>query len=120
LNQVSFKHYYSDLFDHIEEQKFDFIVINPPFYKGRISDENDHAWYAGENFEYFRKLFQQLPAYLDENSNVLMILSDDCDVKHIQSIANAEHFVMKMVFSKKIFWETNFIFQIRRQKNGDA
>src|SRR5262249_10262007 len=47
---------HSDLFKNIPPSPFDFIVINPPYYKGQPKTEGQHAWYGGENCEYFSEL----------------------------------------------------------------
>ena len=117
LNRVSLQVFHSDLFDRVPQLVFDFLVINPPYFKGKIKHEASHAWYAGEHFDYFQKLFYQLPAYMNESSKALMILSDDCDISRIESIAAKNNFLMKTVYTKKVFPETNFIFEIHFLKN---
>lgn len=112
LNNVILEEIHSDLFDSIPQQIFDFIVINPPYYKGIIRTEADHAWYAGEHLDYFQKLFRQLPAYMKARTHSFMILSDECDIDGIQSLAAANQLTIRQVFSKKVFWETNFIYEI--------
>lgn len=112
LNNVSIKQIHSDLFENIPHRQFDFIVINPPYYKGKITKESDHAWYAGEQLEYFQKLFHQLPPYMNRDTKALMILSDECDIHQIQTMAASNNFVLTLVYSGKVWWETNFIFEI--------
>jgi release factor glutamine methyltransferase len=115
LNQVQTNLVHSNLFDNIPKQIFDFIIINPPYYKGNHENEASYAWYAGDNFQYFEKLFQQLPAYMNGDSRTIMILSDDCDIRQIESIAEKNKFKFHLSFSKKMFMEINFIFEIRHQ-----
>ena len=112
LNNVIIEEIHSDLFDSIPHQIFDFIVINPPYYKGIIRTEADHAWYAGEQLDYFQKLFRQLPAYMNGLTHAIMILSDECDITAIQKLAADWKLTLKPVFSKKVLWETNFIYEI--------
>ncbi len=114
INQLKVEIIGSDLFQHISKRVFDLIVINPPYYKGKILNEDDHAWYAGEGFEYFQKLFQQLPSYVNERTKTMMVLSDDCDITRIESIAAQYHFKFHLMYSKKIFLETNFVFEIKK------
>ena len=112
MNGVQLQTILSDLFDKIPPQQFDFIFINPPYYKGAIKKEADHAWYAGDDFQYFRKLFSQLNSYMRTETICLMILSEECDLDAIQKIA-AQHAVhLKEVFSKKSLGERQIVFRL--------
>ncbi len=104
----------SDLFDTIPEQLFLVIAINPPYYPKTPRNEFEQAWYCGENFEYFEKLFLQLPKYHDDKSQVLMVLSEECDLKRISSIASKNNYDLNLREKKRIYWEMNYIFEIRR------
>jgi release factor glutamine methyltransferase len=114
MNNVQLQIILSDLFEKIPAQQFDFIFINPPYYKGVIKKEADHAWYAGEDFQYFRKLFSQLSDYMTAETICLMILSEECDVKTIQSIAKQNAFYFSETCSKSKFGERQIVFQIRK------
>ena len=102
---------YSNLFDKLHEKHFDYIIINPPYYPKAPKNDKQHAWFCGENFEYFEKLFEQLPCYT-EYSEVLMILSEDCDLGKISTIAQQYALKFKKVFEKKVMTETNYIFKV--------
>jgi release factor glutamine methyltransferase len=102
----------SNLFDRIPDQPFDIIIINPPYYAKQPTDEAMLAWYCGEHFEYFEKLFSQLGKFIHGQSKVFMILSEDCDVIQIQKMADAHAMSMKEIFRKKTWWEWNYIFEI--------
>lgn len=116
-NGLDLKVLESDLFDQIPTQIFDYIIINPPYFPKDASNPREQAFFCGANFEYFHKLYKQLPAYINEKSTVYMILSDDCDVKYISSLAEKAGFVWKEVYQEVIWGETNFIFSIKKQ-NG--
>lgn len=109
----------SDMFDEIPEQQFDIIVINPPYYKKDPQTQADHAWYCGTNGEYFYKLFVSLQKYMHDETLVLMILSEDCDISMIKNIAGKYYFMFERIFSKKILWEKNFIFRINLKKHHE-
>ena len=112
LNNVKLEVIESDLFDKIEMRKFDYIIINPPYFPKYPKNEEELAWFCGSDFQYFKKLFSQLKDYKTEETFVLMILSEDCDLHRINSIANKNHFSKNMVFQKKVFGEANYIFRI--------
>ena len=104
----------SDLFANIPEQSFDIIAINPPYYKKQPQTMADHAWYCGENGEYFEQLFSKLGKYIHQNSIVLMVLSEECDINMISEIASRHKFSMQKKITKKLLWEYLYIFQIVR------
>jgi len=112
LNNVNIYVIESDLFDKIEIRKFDYIIINPPYFPNNPKNEKELAWFCGNDFQYFKKLFTQLNNYKTQETIVVMILSEDCDLQRITSIANENHFSMNIVFQKKVFGETNYIFRI--------
>ncbi|MGE5811820.1 MAG: methyltransferase [Ignavibacteria bacterium] len=103
---------HSDLFDDIPGRRYDFIIINPPYYKKTPSSEKEFAWFGGDDFQYFRKLFSQLGNNFYENTNALMVLSDEADLEMIKSIALEYKFLMKELFHKKTWGENHFIYNI--------
>jgi release factor glutamine methyltransferase len=112
-NNVSIEIIHSDLFQNIPPQSFDIIAINPPFFKKDPVTDKDYAWYCGTNGEYFEGLFMSLANYVHDNSTVLMILSDGCDLEMINQIADKNGFAMNRVYSRKNLLEKIFIFRIQ-------
>lgn len=110
-NNVSIQTVESDLFDALHIEDFDFIIINPPYYPRNPSTIEDQAWFCGEEFEYFKKLFSQLKG-IDIKTEAIMILSEDCEIQTIESIAKSNHLSLKMVHEKTISGEKNFIYEI--------
>ncbi len=113
LNEVEFSVIRSDLFDHIPAYLFDYIAINPPCYPHAPLIESDYELYCGENFEFFQKLFSQLPSYLHEDSIVWMILPTDSDIKQVRYIAATCSFQLKEVMVKRSWGEKYIIFEAR-------
>lgn len=113
-NDVEITIIQSDVFDTIPQQGFDFVLINPPYYRKNPSSFSDYAWYCGENGEYFQKLFKNLSGYMHEESKVLMILCDGCDLNMVRIIAQENFFRLRCVRTKQTIIETNFIFRIER------
>ncbi len=107
---------HSDLFDDIPHRKYDYIIINPPYYKKTPASEKEFAWFGGDDFQYFRKLFEQLNKNIYENTNVIMVLSDEADLEMIKSIAGEFKFVLKEVVHKKTWGENHFIFSIKSNR----
>ena len=113
-NNLQVNAFYSDLFSAIPKQTFDYIIINPPYYRGDAENIEQYAWYAGKNLDYFKKLFSALKDYIHENSVVLMSLSEDCEINKIKDIADGYRFLMKIYKQEKIQGEENYIFEIKR------
>jgi release factor glutamine methyltransferase len=113
-NQVSIEILYSDLFENLQDKSFDCIIINPPYYPRTPKLIKEQAWFCGENFEYFQKLFLQLPNFITLENEIYMILSQDCELKKIKAIALKNEIAFELVLEKKVFLETNYIFQLRK------
>ncbi len=111
-NDVSVKIIQSDLFTDIPWQQFDLILINPPYYPKNPITENEYAWFCGENFEYFHKLFFQMKQFVNARSKAIMVLSEDCNLGVIESLALKNGFKWQMIERKKIWFEENYLFEI--------
>lgn len=113
MNQLYVEVMKSNMFESLDNKSFDFIVINPPYYPKQAANTAEQAWYCGENFEYFHALFQQLPKYLSSMNQVLMILSEDCDIEKIQSIGLKNQVSFNEVQRKQKWGEWNYIYQLK-------
>ena len=111
-NKVDIELIRSDLFKNIPARQFDIIAINPPYYKKQPVIAKDYAWFCGENGEYFSSLFYSLAEYIHDDTEILMVLSDGCDLKMISGFAEAYGFSLNCVYSKRNILETGFIFKI--------
>lgn len=80
----------SDLLEQLPPQRFDIILVNPPYFAAAPRDAAAHAFFAGENLEYFDRLFRQLPAFSDASTQTWMILSGKCDLEKIAAHAAAQ------------------------------
>ncbi len=103
----------SDLFGNIPKQAFDIIAINPPYYKQQPVTARDHAWFCGENGEYFSTLFRALAGYMNIHTEVLMVINEQCDIKMIDGFAKKYGFSLQQVHGKKNMLEQLFIFKIQ-------
>ncbi|MCE7992768.1 MAG: class I SAM-dependent methyltransferase [Roseivirga sp.] len=120
INQVQLKVIQSDLWDQLPPETYDYIVINPPYYPQNPEKESQHAWYCGENFEYFNTLFKDIGSYIHQESKVMMVLSEDCQIEQIKQIANTFDLQFALTATEKNFWEVNYIFEINPEgEKGD-
>lgn len=102
----------SNLFSNISKESFDFIIVNPPYYPKAPKTIKQHAWFCGENFEYFEAFFKQIQSYLKPQNTTYMILSEDCELQKIETIAKSNNLSMQLVFETKKLGEKNYIFRI--------
>lgn len=101
----------SDLFDQIEEeQKFDYIFVNPPFLPHYPEEEEDFAFCCGESYEYYMALFGRLKHHLTENGELVMALAKSCDIHRILEIADFEKVKYKRIGRKRKWGETNYLY----------
>jgi release factor glutamine methyltransferase len=112
-NQVTIRVLHSDLFEHLEPS-FEWIVINPPYYPAHPEQEEEYAWYCGEEHEYFEKLFGDLKNFIRAESTVLMVLSDVCDLEQIFSIASRNSFAFEKILEKNVWADgRNYLYWIK-------
>jgi|SaaInl5LU_22_DNA_1037371.scaffolds.fasta_scaffold01781_8 release factor glutamine methyltransferase len=111
-NQILITVVASNLFESINPNDFDMILINPPYYPRNPQNQKDEAFYCGVNFEYFHAFFTQIEEKLQDNVDLLMILSVDCDLSMIKKIGMDHGFDMKVVHATTKRMERNYIFQI--------
>jgi release factor glutamine methyltransferase len=114
LNNVNIEVIESDLFDRIETKEFDYIIINPPYYPKSPKNEEELAWFCGNDFQYFRKLFDRMGSYVNSDSKIIMVLSEDCDIEMIRKIGEQSPFVFTKCYELKIWGEMNYIFEISK------
>lgn len=114
LNSVIIKVIESDLFDRIETKEFDYIIINPPYFPKNPNNDEEFAWFCGNDFQYFKKLFNQMGNYVNNDSKIIMVLSEDCDIEMIKKIGEQSHFIFTKCYEQKIWGEMNYIFEISK------
>ena len=112
VNGLTIDVIHSDLFERIEGD-FDLMLINPPYFPGKPSSNYGYAWYCGEDFEYYEKLFSQLHARMG-SAEVLMVLSDKCDLERIFAIAKKNQLYPVVAAEKDVIMEKLIIFRIKR------
>jgi release factor glutamine methyltransferase len=111
-NHLDLNIVHSDLFSNIPGKNFDCIVITPPYYPNDPKDFSEMAWFCGKNFDYFENLFSQLSLYSAPSCEIIMILSEDCNINRIREIAGRSGFEFQLVRQVKRMGEWNYIFRI--------
>lgn len=112
-NQVRMEVLHSDLFRKMGNTRFDLIIVNPPYYKKDPGNMRDHAWYCGQDGNYFKNFFSGLGAHTKKDTEVIMVLCENCDLEMIFSMARDAGYEMKCVRTVRTFIEKNFIYHIK-------
>lgn len=116
-NDVHITAFTSDLFEGTNEAGFDLIINNPPFYPKDPTNLEDNAWYAGKDHDYFKRFFFQSKKKLKIGGVIYMVLSSDCDLPTIKSIAQGFSFITKVEAIQQHFIEKTFILRFSIQDN---
>jgi release factor glutamine methyltransferase len=113
-NKITIDIIHSDLFANVPMMPFDIIAINPPYYKKTPLTLLDHAWFCGEQGEYFARLFAQITDFMHLNTETIMVLCEGCDVEMIRAFARENGFILKLMLVKQSMLEKNFIYKIEK------
>ena len=100
----------SDLFEHLAG-RFDVVSISPPFFRADPSTEPDHAFFAGANFEYFKRLFDDIGAHLHPGSECLLSLAEGCDAD-IGRIAGDAGYDFVFQASRMVLLQWTYVFRV--------
>jgi release factor glutamine methyltransferase len=100
----------SDLFANVHE-RFDVVVITPPFFQHDPSTQLDHAFHAGANFEYFHRLFADLGNHLHPDSECLLSLAEGCDTT-IGHIAREAGFDLQIHRRWMVMLQWTYVFRV--------
>ncbi|CAN5513551.1 class I SAM-dependent methyltransferase [soil metagenome] len=112
-NNAQFTIIQSDLFERVRLHKYDWIIVNPPYYPRNPKKEEDYAWHCGEQYEYFEKFFAGVLAYLSDRGQIIMVLSDVCDLVTIKRIGKENGFEFVIVLEQEVWLDgKNYIFRV--------
>ena len=103
-----------DLFSSVENERFEVIAWNPPFYAKNPTDMTEAAWFAGEGYSVIRRFASELRNHLTEGGTAYVIFSEDARAAVVEPIFSASGFSVIPVHSKR--WglrETMVVFEIR-------
>jgi release factor glutamine methyltransferase len=112
-NEVKVEVLESDLFEKLPLQQFDYLLINPPYYPKKPQNISENAFFAGENLEYFEKLFFGMKPYLAKDAKIWMILSEDCDFEKISLIAKKQNFSIEKIHQCHKWGEELFVASVK-------
>lgn len=96
-----------DLFATIGDERFDAILFNPPYFRGKPRDLSDAAWRSPDVFDRF---LDELPAHLSEGGRALVVLSTDGEIA--ESLHSAKHLKTRPIFQRDLVNEIVTVYEI--------
>jgi release factor glutamine methyltransferase len=90
-SQVEIRH--GDLFAPILEERFDLILFNPPFFRGKPLNNTELAW-RGENV--FERFAAGLPGHLKPGGRALILLSTVGEPEALLDALDAEGLILEV------------------------
>jgi release factor glutamine methyltransferase len=102
----------ADLLAGIRTSTLDCVVINPPYYPRSPRSMPERAWFCGAGFEYFHALFEQLAALDLTRTEVLMVLSEDCQEEGIRQAAKVHGLQLKLRGRRRSWLEWAAMLQV--------
>jgi release factor glutamine methyltransferase len=111
LGQVTVRQ--SDMFDALREEKFDLVLVNPPYFRGEPTNMAYRAYMAGSELEWIRRFARGLPGVLNETGSALMVLGDAAGIDDILAVLREERLVARPAGRREYLAETVEVYELR-------
>jgi HemK-related putative methylase len=99
-----------DLFSPLSDQRFDLVLFNPPFHRGRPDNGLDHAWRGEQVFERFAA---ELGDRLVSGGQALIVLSSDGDCHELLALLAEEGYAVTIKAEKNLVNEQLTMYEVR-------
>ena len=103
-----------DLFSPVGSRRFDVVLFNPPFFRGRPQDPFDYAWRSEDTVERFAAA---LGRHLTPGGYALLVLSSDGDAPAFLRCFEQEGFQRRVVARRALLAETLTVYQFRPRED---
>jgi release factor glutamine methyltransferase len=110
LNDADLDIRHGDLFAPVEEDRFDVVLFNPPYYRGVPRDGLDHAWRSLDLPERFAA---ELVAHLRPEGHALVVLSSDGDPAAFLDSLERNSFTHEVVATRDFINEVMTVYRLR-------
>jgi release factor glutamine methyltransferase len=104
-----------DLFAAVEEERFDVVICNPPFYPGRPETPIETAFFAEDFAERFAA---DLPAHLAPGGKALVVLSTEGDERGFLDAFSAAQLRFDVVVERDLVSETLRLYAVRSGRSA--
>ncbi|MCX8163024.1 MAG: class I SAM-dependent methyltransferase [Candidatus Micrarchaeota archaeon] len=123
INKVEnkIKFIYSDLFENIKNQKFDYIIFNPPYLpttkEEKIKDELNSSFDGGKNgLKIIRRFLIQAKNFLKKQGVIYLIVSDLADLEKLKTFIYKNGYSYKEIDRQSFFFERIILYKIYTTK----
>lgn len=99
-----------DLFEPVQDERFDVILFNPPFFRGEPDTLHDHAWRSESVVERFAAA---LPSHLTSGGYALVVLSTDGDTNAFMQVFRACGLEIQTVAQTNLINEMLTVYQLK-------
>jgi release factor glutamine methyltransferase len=100
----------SDLFDGVAGERFDLVLFNPPYYRGRPASVLDRAWRSTDVSDRFAR---ELDRMLAPRGRALLLLSSHGDSDHFLRDLNHKGYVVSPLATRDLELERFVIFSVQ-------
>jgi methylase of polypeptide subunit release factors len=103
----------SDLFAALgpPEEKFDVVLLNPPFYLGAPGNKAECAWKGGNNYDFIRRFISEAWKFMTPEGRIIFVVSSDMDVAALRSMFRNESYLLNCLQRRRVMFEELFIFE---------
>lgn len=101
---------HGDLFSPLTDERFDLILFNPPFHRGRPQDGLDHAWRGEDVFERFAA---EVRDRLTADGRALVVLSSDGDGHELLALLAEAGYAVTIRAEKNLVNEQLTMYEVR-------
>jgi len=114
LKQKGFKAVHSDLFLKInKKQKFNLIIFNPPYLPEDKYDKEKDTSGGEKGCETIIRFLKQAKFHLTDNGAIILLFSSLSQPKIIINKAEELGYKLKLLNSKKLFFEELFVYLLK-------
>ena len=97
-----------DLFEPVENERFDLVIFNPPYYEGKPKDWAEYAW-RGEDV--LRRFVEGLNAHLTPRGKALLSVSTELNLLGIKKKLQESGFETREMRKRRIPGETIYVYE---------
>jgi release factor glutamine methyltransferase len=100
-----------DLFDPVVGERFDVVLFNPPYHRGKPRDQLDYAWRSPDISERFAP---QLAPHLSPTGRAVLVLSSDGERDAFLAALQRANFAINRVAERDLLNEIMTVYEVVR------
>lgn len=101
-----------DGFSPVQDDRFDLVICNPPYFRGEPDSVAERAFLGGRNLEWFTSFGRDLHAHLNPGGRALIVLGDAAEIDTILRMLHECGWRIEQVARRDILVEIIYIFKL--------